>query len=404
MSSRNFRCPIDGRSFATARALQQHRSASHSTSKKGGKRTQGTPSGVPKMPMNQMKGIFSGSDLIGSVVITENHKAGQLMMMWDINPMTLPTTRMSRLAQVYARWRPIKLHLEVVPGAGVFTPGAYSIGWVAEPGWNPGTGSTVLGRIATLTPSLMSTFGAPKVLKIPCDTTQKWYLTQGGVGIESDHGTVVAALAALIGVAKVSINFMLNWTIEFDSPDIPLPEEDLEAYPDPDWIPIFTDSVSDWAQGKRLTFKHTQGGAVVPFHGLREQVVYQPAKGVKVTYKKGSTDTEVKWFSKMINEPLYSAAMVCHGSEADAKAYQQTGNVDKVLEYSAAGEYVTPTFPEFVGKAVADDVGLDLRRGTVLRARPMHPSLLTRDFQASGSGSLEHPQDFHSEPRPLDLG
>lgn len=397
MSSRNYKCNVDGRTFATQQALAQHRRDSHSG--KGGKNAQGGgQKSTPKMPMNSIKGIFSGSDLIATVKLTKSTKPGTTLLLWDINPKSLSNTRMSRLASVYTRWRPKRLTVEAVPGAGTFTPGAYTMGWVAEPGWNPGSPESALARVSTLTPNIMSTFGNPKTLRIPCDTTQKWYYVHSQAGIDSDHGMLVCVLAAYVGSEKISISFKLNWEIEFDSPDMPEPQEDLACYPDPQWIPIFTDSVSDWAEGKRLTFKHTTGGAVVPFHGIREGVIYQPAPGVKVPYyKTNGTADEVKYFSKMIGEALYSSAMVCHASLADAKEYQQKGgDVQKVLEYKQAGEWVTPAFPEFVGNPISSSVLVDLRREALETEHPLrirakavagyfNPSEVFRDQGGEGS-------------------
>lgn len=309
--------------------------------------------------MSSQDAVFSGSDVIGSVTMSDTDKAGTLLLAWDVNPLTLVNTRVHQFGSVFTRWRPKKLDLQCIPGAGVLTPGSYVIGWVADPDFDIGLAQSRVTRITSLSPSIMSAFGSPKVLRIPCDTTQKWYLCRPGVGVESDHGRVLAVLAAMVGGKNITINFRLDWSIEFSSPELPHSTEELETYPDPTWIPIFTDSVSDWASGTRLTFKHSEGGSVVPFIGIRDKVVYKPAKGVVVPYvKEDGTTANCSFFTKMINEALYSTAMVCFADEKSAKEYIKTGDSGKVLPYKAAGALVTPNFPTFIGTEVGMDTPL----------------------------------------------
>lgn len=356
---KNIRCQLDGRLFLTKGALKQHRAACHAgTSGLTNQKPQysSPKSHLPGLKMSSQDATFSGSDIIGSVTLTDTDKAGTLLLMWDVNPLTLIDTRVHQFGSVFTRWRPRKLDLQCIPGAGVFTPGSYAIGWVADPEFDIGLDRSRVTRVTSLSPSILSAFGSPKTLRIPCDTTQKWYLCRPGIGVESDHGRVVAVLAAMVGGKNITINFRLDWTLEFSSPELPSTVEEQECYPDPQWIPIFTDSVSDWGSGNKLTFKHSEGGAVVPFIGIRDNVVYKPSKGVVVPYvKSDGTTANCSWFARMRDSAVYSTAMVCFASEADAKAYVGSGDIGKVLTYKAAGDYVTPNFPTFIGTEVARD-------------------------------------------------
>lgn len=368
MSEKNIVCPLDGRRFATKAALKRHNVAVHSARNpaprkkggNGGRARSGQP--VPRSVDSAKNITFSGSDLIGTVSVADSDKPGKLLLAWDVNPMLLRNSRLYHLAKTFARWRPVKLHFSTIPGMGVFTPGSYVMGWVADPRFNLGDTSTRLSRISTLTPNVMSAFGQPQVLRIPVETSQRWLFCHGTDEMETSHGLIVVALAALVGGKNLTINFKLDWTISFSSPEVPQSVESVEIYPDPAYIPIFTDSVSDWASGTKLTFKHAEGGSVVPWIGIRDDMVYSPMDGVKIPYYDGSTNKDCKWFAAIGGN--YPSGLACFATEADAKEYVKKKDFAKVLTYSKAGEYVTPALPTLKGSEV-ETVSLDLRMKTL---------------------------------------
>lgn len=354
---KNVKCPLDGRLFATKKALAQHRQAVHAGPKpspgKGPK--QPAPNRLTSVNVSSSSATFSGSDLIGSVVMNSKMKVGQQLLVWDVNPNTLVDTRAHQFGQVFSRWRPRKLHVTAVPGAGVFTPGSYAMAWTADASYDIGPLSGRLTRLMALQPNLLSSFGDPRRLVIPLSTTQKWYLTRPGEGVESDHGRVFCVLASTLAADNIGLNFKLDWTFEFDSPEVPPPQEELETYPDPNWLPIFTDSVSNWADGKKLTFKHKSGGAVVPFLNARPGVVYTPADGVSVKYiDSASAEKDVKAIALIQDDPNYQSAMACFETVEKATEYIKSPNISHVLDYKAAGPYVSPDFPMFVAKASSE--------------------------------------------------
>lgn len=392
MSTKTIRCPVDGRQFATQAALRQHNLASHaqgSSPKPKPMTGAGSRKGLARRVkannnFNGQNFMASGSDLIGTVTLKDSLAVGAVLLLWDVNPATLSETRLARMSQVFTRWRPRKLQVTIVPGAGVLTPGSYAVGWTADQRFEIGSAENRVQRIMTLKPNILGVFGTPKILSIPCDTTQKWYLCDPNMGAESDHGAVVCVLAGKLGGNNISINFRLEWTIEFNSPDIPATIEDLEIYPDPDYIPIFTDSVSDWASGKKLTFKHKEGGSVVPWIGIKERVIYKPTKGVTIPYNNGTEEKNCEFFAKIVGSELYTSALACFADEAKAKAYITTGDVSNVLDFKAAGSYCTPSLPTLKGVSVSDLPLLDLRHS----AKPMKPkaqTAMTYNYQRSAT-------------------
>lgn len=373
MSEKNIVCALDGKRFSTKRALKSHNAAVHarpSGPKKkpsGGGQSGSGQSGRRKVDSSRNI-TFTGSDLIGSVSVTDTDKPGKLLLAWDINPLLLPNSRLSHLARTFARWRPVKLHFSAIPGMGVFTPGSYAMGWVADPKFNLGDTSTRLARISTLAPNIMSTFGQPQVLRIPVETSQKWLFCRGTDEMETSHGLVVVVLAALVGGKNLTINFKLDWAISFSSPEVPQSVDAVEIYPDPAYIPIFTDSVSDWAGGTKLTFKHAEGGSVVPWLGVRDDMVYKTMDGVKVPYSDGTTTKNCTWFAAIGGN--YPSGLACFATEADAKDYVKKKDFAKALTYYKAGDWVTPPLPTLAGNEV-EAIGLDLRMQTYLRREEM---------------------------------
>lgn len=404
MSSKNIKCPVDGRLFATKKALKQHNVDAHanSTSRprfggsaavQKGRKARRT---VGKASMGEAMLTASGTDLVGTVTISDTDKAGKLLIVWDVNPTTLRQTRLAHLASTFARWRPKKMVFSAHPGMGVLTPGSYCMGWVADPGFSAGDTSTRLQRIMTLSPSILSSFGTPQRLVLPMNTTQKWYFCQGGDEKETTHGQVLAVLAGLVGGKNLTINFRVDWTIEFSSAEIPSSALLSETYPDPMYLPIFTDSVSDWAGGAKLTFKHKDGGSVVPWIGARSDMVYTPASGVKIPYMKADkSQGAVSHFAVIGGN--YPSGMACFPDEASAKAYVKTKDFSKALDYVGDGSYTTPILPTLQGKEV-EEVGLDLRMSTLrmgdeLLARTK--AFATYDYPAlnfRGGPPGEHPK------------
>lgn len=368
MSAKNIKCPVDGRLFATKKALKQHNAASHanaglSPKPSGSAAGQNGKPGKSKRPNPGNAGLngltMSGSDLIGTVPVTDTDEVGKLLLVWDINPYTLVNTRLAVMAKTFARWRPKKLHLTVVPSMGYLTPGAYAVGWCADPAFSTGSRSDRLQRVLTLSPNIMASFGEPRTLKIPTGTTQKWYFCAAGDDKETTHGVVFAILAGRVGAKNLTINFKLDWTVQFEAAELPATQHGSETYPDPSYLPIFTDSVSDWAGGTKLTFKHTSGGSVVPWVGCRSDMIYKPTAGTIVQYVKADKSVANVPFFAVIGG-LYPTGMACFEKEDDAKAFVKSKDYSKAITYVSPGEYVTPALPTLQG-VVVEEIELDLR-------------------------------------------
>lgn len=373
MSTKNIKCPVDGRLFATKKALKQHNVAAHSngptrpsrSGSAGGQKWAKSPSGsgMPRNPKGFNSMSLSGTDLLGSVTISQSDKSGKLLLAWDVNPTVIANSRLAQMAQTFARWRPRKMQVSAHPGMGVLTPGSYAMGWVADPNWSLGDSSSRLQRLMTLTPSLLSSFGTPRTLVLPMETSQKWYFTNGGDEKETTHGMVIAVLAGLVGGNNLTINFRLDWSIDFSSAEVPVVGVQSETYPDPQFVPCFTDATNDWAKGEHLTIKHAAGGQVVPWIGARSDMVYTPASGTVIPYYDKDSKPQTVGFFAVIGGD-YPSGMACFATEEDAKSYVKNHDYSKVIKWTKDGEYATPLLPTLVGKSV-EEIALDLRLKTL---------------------------------------
>lgn len=303
----------------------------------------------------------SGVDVLGVASITKKTKVGDGLLRFNINPRNLAGTRLGEYATLWARWRPIKLRLEIIPAAGMMIPGAYCAAWSANSREDFPAGAAAVAHLSSLVTQIQKPIGMVSNLNIPCVTTSKWY-TFTGEPVDVDHGSIVSVLAGTLGAdGTISVTFKLHWTIEFNGPDIPTPVEDMLLEPGPGWENIFTDSVSDWADGKKLTFKMHSGGSVVEWPGVKSGVVYTSAAGTTIKYiSTGTTEAEVKYFSRIIDSASYSTGLACHATEENAAAYQRTGDLTKVLSFVAAGPVAVPDKPRLVGKPVAVKFSVDL--------------------------------------------
>lgn len=294
-----------------------------------------------------------GVDVIGVSQLTKSMTVGQGILRFTINPRALVGTRLGEYAQLWSRWRPVSLKLEISPSAGMMIPGGYIAAWSANPDEKLPLGESAVSHLASLVTQVQRPIGQPAVLNIPCSTTSRWY-TFTGAAVDVAHGSILSAVSGTLGTdGKISITFKLHWTIEFNGPDVPSPVEEMFIEPGAGWMDIFTDSVSDWGEGKKLTFKMHEGGAVVPWPNVRSGVIYKPTTGVKIPYVKADgTAAEVAYCSRIIDSDLYASALACHATEAAAKAYQKNADLTQVLDFKSAGAIVVPSIPRLMGQVV----------------------------------------------------
>lgn len=255
----------------------------------------------------------------------------------------------------------MSLRLKISSAAGMMVPGSYIAAWFSDPTETlQPKGDTNVRRMVSSGCFIQAPVGQSLSLSIPVNTSRKWYAFKGD-SFDDSHGVILVALSGVVGNTNVSMTVSLDWKIKFNGPDLPVEAEDMKIIHNEDDYPnIFTDSVSDWADGRKLTFKHSLGGTVVPWDNIDDDVVYTPVAGVKITYKNAqSQDEECKFFSRMRNAAQYPNALVCHSSKEEAVAYIKDGNISHVLSWKAAGEWATPSIVYMTGESVSSALVLE---------------------------------------------
>jgi len=310
----------------------------------------------------------SGVDVIGSTTVGPSTKVGTGLLTFVVNPANLRSTRLGQYSSLWTRWAPKRMQLEVCSAAGQMVPGSYVLGWCADASERIISHSTAVQKITTFGRSKQASIGQSVKLDLPLSMTSRWYVFHGK-DVDDSHGVILAALAGSVGSNTVTLTFKLHWTITFNGPDLPIGEQVL-VVPESDYANVFTDSVSDWAEGKRLTFKHAEGGTVVPWEHITSGVVYTTTAGVKIPYYDSKeASQECKFFSMLIQAPHYDRALVCHATAEDAIAYQKNGDLTKILAYKKAGDWCTPALPTLKPHKTVEA----LHSGPVLAPQPLVP-------------------------------
>lgn len=290
----------------------------------------------------------SGVDILHTTTIPAKAAVGTLIFALTLAVEDLVGSRFAAVASLWARWRPVSMRLEVIPSAGATVSGSYIVGWVADPDYKPGVGDAAVRTVATFVPSQQRHISSSMMFSIPADSLQKWYLTFGTVDGEKAHGALFGVLSSAIGNltsdSSISFSLRLHWTIQFSSPRLPEVAEASTIYAEDDYTPYFTDSVSDWANGSRLSLKEREGGNLVPFVGAKPGVVYRiDSKAQLIYYKADGTKGTIVYGVRIPN--YYSAALAVFDDQGKATAFARNGDSGYCLPYSKAGEYVTPNNP-----------------------------------------------------------
>lgn len=357
-NGKSFVCPIDKRQFATKAALAQHRRMVHTAAQPStsSRRGRGRGSRVTRarlsrpLPSKDCRRV-SGTDILGSFKITTKSLTGDVIMGFAMNPRNFDKTRISTESSLFARWRPQKLVLELVPSASAMFAGSYMAGWCADPDeWLDNDPQSV-NIVAAMLPSASMPIHQKVVLTIPTKTTQKWFLTDNsGDASDTTHGKCYVVLSApLTNISigsEISILARLHWTIELDSPVVPAKEIRAGTiYADSGFESYFTDSVSDWGSGKYLTLKAKEGGNAVTFAKAVTGVVYNLDPNAKLTYNQSSGAARSIYYGVAIKNYNDGKSLAVFEDISKAKQYAKTYDTSKCLVYYSAGDRITPANP-----------------------------------------------------------
>lgn len=352
-------CPICRKEFAGKAALRQHMTTKHQVAQQ--QPVARAKRAAPRVMRNSGRGalgssarVETGCELLDVASIPAASVVGTRLFSYALNPRSMSGSRLASLAVLWQRWRPHSLALEVTPAASYTTSGSYLVGWAADPRYDMGAGVEGVRAVMALQVSRQAHISQPVVISIPSETVQRWLYVDPSEAEDATHGVVVGLLAAPIGnltaTSAVSLTIKLRWTIAFEGQTLPRMSEFGTIYAEDDYTPYFTDSVSDWAGGDRLTLKHKEGGSVVYFPKIHSGVVYKLDPGAQLKYYTSATATaKIAYGVKILN--YYTLAMAVFADLDDAKAYASTGDTEKCLKYYKAGDWVVPNNPAWSFKS-----------------------------------------------------
>lgn len=281
--------------------------------------------------------------MIGLTEFAAPGALGNVLADIQVTPVAFTDTRVSQEAQLWSRWRPRALKLEIVSSAGAFVTGSYVAGWSASVMQALPRGPDAVRVVTTMEHSRQAHISQPLVLPIPSDPTQRWYLCSGS-SEDRDHGSVFVVLSAPVGnlSGKIALSLRLHWTMEFSGPSMPnIAVVEAKIYADPAYTPYFTDSVNDWENGKYLTFKAHEGGNAVPFVGIEPDTIYKSTVEIS-WYDAAKADksltSQVVWGVRI--HDYYQPAMAVFRSRDKAKVYVESHAASAVLDFVKAGPWI----------------------------------------------------------------
>lgn len=255
----------------------------------------------------------------------------------------------------------MSLQIESISSASKMMAGQYIVCWTADPDDEPPpTSERSLAKFMSMSPCMVKTVHQNGRIRIPCQTTQKWYYVDGNEDKDCEYGkvwfAVAAPLANVTGASSASIMLRLKWTLEFQMPALP-----PDAAPETTLIyasagNYFTDSSSDWKAGKYLTFKWHEGGNIVSFPSGQAKKPYKCTSNVGY-YDSAGTLKQTQWAVCVTEQTEDTLPMLAPVKDKGAAMSWCKSPADNLLiTYYAAGPWVTPENPPWFEQ----DVSLEL--------------------------------------------
>ncbi|UHK03116.1 MAG: coat protein [Sanya permutotetra-like virus 1] len=319
--------------------------------------------------------VLEGYDYLGTVEVTTKDKPGATKSLISLNPVAWQGTRVQQEARLWQRFKPKSLVVEITTSASRMMAGQYGVAWVAD--FNetiPNGSDAAMAKLLSFSPSKIRPVWSNSMMRIPISTTQKWYYLHGHEEADSEYGKLIlfiaSPLANVTSGSATSLIIRIRWSFEFSFPDVPqgVSPDDITIYASaPNY---FSDSVSNWKEGKYLTFKWHEGGEAVGFPGGQAKTIYVIGGGSTVQYYNEDGTNGFTKYAVCVNEtnddnqPMLAPVK----DLAHAQAWVKNPSDSYLLKYKAAGHWVTPENPPWY--EYQDSVQLILTRDCHMRAPP----------------------------------
>lgn len=350
------KCSVCGRTFLDKIRLEQHSKDKHGAAS-GNKKKKNKPKSSKSVVGGPMGGTRErGVDLLASPSVAPGALPGSIVARIEVRPSTIgPRSR--QIAQLWERWRPVSLELELVGSGNMMVSGSIVVGYSSDPSLRLLGDTSSVSVVAALKPSVQMRLTGSARFKIPCDTSRKWYLTDGTLD-DSSHGIVAAVVLTTVGgfTGVSGVSMLCHWEIEYEGVAMAYgsgPGEEL-YFPDASWVgPFFTTSDSSYDSAV-LTLKEHAGGSMVAFSSMVAGRLYKPGVGVSLRYNDGTSVEKSVQYASVLPPVLFATpGVVFFASKEDAGTWLRTHDASKCLQYKAQGSYATPTRIWFVQVGVS---------------------------------------------------
>lgn len=225
-----------------------------------------------------------------------------------------------------------------------------------------------------LNPSRVKPISTNMYMRIPCSPTQKWYYLRGNEDKDVEYGKLFIAVASplsnVTSNSRTNLILRIRWTFEFSFPDMPttsLPDEEVFAS-SPNY---FSDSSSDWKEGKYLTFKWHEGGDIVSFPGAKTGSYYKIGAGAHVSYVISNGTVKNTQFAVCPQETAEDGLPMLApvADEETAKKYVKTPSDSYLLSYYNSGNWISPDNPPWHEQSAS--LSLVISRDKPTRLQPL---------------------------------
>lgn len=352
------KCTACRRLYASKRALADHRRDSHvkverrvpAPSKGARRKTAQSRAGKPRKTVaTAAVRTIAGSDVIAvATVASTTADPGDVIVLARITPSSFNGTRLEQEAKLFARWRPLKLVLEIIPSAGAMTSGTYIVGCTTDLSVVLNGGNSAIHRVSAMTPNRTNQIYKSATLALPTETLQRWYRTDASEESDHVHCQVFVILASPISTlsSAIQVNFImkLHWAVQFEGPTLPGSAIHQAVYVDPGYEGYHTTSDSSVLQGTCLTLKAHAGGAACPFSKAAPDTIYQLDESANLTYYDAESKKAKVKYATLAKNAAYKVFLV-FATLVSVQKYIETGASVHCLPYHSAGDTVVPDNP-----------------------------------------------------------
>ncbi|QKN22717.1 coat protein [Erysiphe necator associated tombus-like virus 1] len=289
--------------------------------------------------------VISGTDIVALLKASKTTKVGSVLFMQPLNPRMLEGTRLALQATAWQNWRPLSLRVRFEGAAPTTVSGQLCAAWAADDREKlPTAQLALLRKMGAMQPNVFMQMWETKTLRVTKPPVQRTLFCDPKRE-DSRHGVLMAAVTSPpTGFdGTVTITVALDWTIRFESPDIPSQVEDEElAQADEGYYPYFTSASTHLNNSDRIClFSSTTGGYanIARLSSMRTDEVYVPVTADACKYYDSAS--ALKNVGAIVRMKETGDPLVwCFDTKENAAEYVKSGDISKILKWTKDGPWV----------------------------------------------------------------